>query len=504
MPPAARPTAAPPWWRRRAVLAASAAIAAAGLGGATWRAAQQRPRPDPSLVPAGAPAPAQLLHHGPPRLIAPYFMGMTYASVPYKPVSLDIDDLSGAQFPLLDIPVNWTYLDEGHRAKLTVLHGTAHEGLEDGRTYHVVSTVAAGQDSTARLALEAGGPPVAITARGSGTHKLLPIEDDLDDMGVGLVRTWDSGPSWAATEPGPGRFDWAYLDAWIGHHAARRRRTLWTMAQVPRWASSQPDVRDGYGNPGGSGMPTDLSTMARLTIALVQRYGADLYGVQAWNEPQFEPVSWNGTHAQLAEATRLMRLALDQVNRDQGTRVKMLGPGFMFFEMLDPPDDQAHTVPYLTAPDGAGGTAARWLDGFCVHPYGTHIGYRRLRDRTALYVHDRYAYLRHKMTAGGLAPDFPLYQTERGFEDVVRRFTDQPPTTLECLRTIAIEVGLGVVATVWYASKFRQFKATADDPDLRARLRDMVQRLGGRTLRYAAINVDGSVTLQVDDGFYTV
>ncbi|MGA8489249.1 MAG: hypothetical protein WB711_02435 [Terriglobales bacterium] len=124
------------------------------------------------------------------------------------------------------------------------------------------------------------------------------------------IRLWNTGTRWLDLNPADGVYDWTQLDKWLAAAGQHGNNVLYTFADVPRWASSDPDDKVCLQVPGSCDPPNDLNPDGSGTdqhwkdfvTALVQHNANSTTGHinhwEMWNEPH-NNFYWNGTNAQL-------------------------------------------------------------------------------------------------------------------------------------------------------------------------------------------------------------
>jgi hypothetical protein len=140
-------------------------------------------------------------------------------------------------------------------------------------------------DSTTS-AKSASSSPIEASYFGLGVHNstVVPV------LQYGTARSWDAnpGPDWADSNPSPGVYNFAGLDAFISANQANGtnpgRDMIYTLGRTPQWASSQPDAPSAYG-PGQCAPPADFRDWDNYLTAVVTHANGAIKYWELWNEP---------------------------------------------------------------------------------------------------------------------------------------------------------------------------------------------------------------------------
>jgi len=133
----------------------------------------------------------------------------------------------------------------------------------------------------------------------------------------GALRLWDAGVSWRALETSPGTYDWTRLDALVSAAQAHHVKVTLVLAMTPAFYATSPTQP-----------PADVDAYARYVRAVMARYRSfngqrGISAYQVWNEGNLSTF-WTGTPQQLAQLTRVVDRARDEV--DPGATV--VAPSF--------------------------------------------------------------------------------------------------------------------------------------------------------------------------------
>ncbi len=165
------------------------------------------------------------------------------------------------------------------------------------------------------------GTPTAAAAQPHGVHlRLLGMGqhnyrsqnaaqfDTAAGLRTGLIR---SGLSWRWLETqGKGQYNptnLTWLDATVTDANARGLKPVFAFYQAPCWASSDPKKVCSTQSYDPEYPPSNPADYGDAVAFLANRYGAQLGGIEVWNEPNFTDPWWPGgaaQYAQLVKATR--------------------------------------------------------------------------------------------------------------------------------------------------------------------------------------------------------
>ena len=343
--------------------------------------------------------------------------------------------------------------------------------------------------------------PVAERFLGMHFHRWPNGGSTAPTLRFGTVRSLNYDPRdnargvhWCGIHTRADIFDWSILDGWVDTHVQAERDLIYTVYGTPTWVSSRPDRPDPYGLKGGNSRPTDLGMLDRFVRALVARYNGQgrrrIRYIEAWNEPDFPSDYWLDAPTDLAQLTRTVHQAAKAV--DPG--ITVVWPGFVNWI------DQKEKVPrvhalyrrFAEASDGQGGRGADWGDAIAFHYYATRPDLRQFIDHQDSIVATR--------AALGLQRK-PILLTEIGFDGTVGDKIPRDTKRALIRRWIALSAayGNGFVGLYSYESD-THLADPQRDAMTSSGIDEIGQRLAGRTIRRAAMLVDGSVWIELEGG----
>lgn len=163
-------------------------------------------------------------------------------------------------------------------------------------------------------------PKDPIPASFFGVHLMrLGIHHNWPAFEPAVVRLWDTRTTWKDLQPEEGRWDfsgpgWKRLDLYV-HHTLKHNpqaRLIYTMGQSPRWASTQPDWKNGYGL-GHGAPPKDLELWREYVRTVGKRYAGRIRYWELWNEADFADF-YKGKVETLVEMARIAREELKAID----------------------------------------------------------------------------------------------------------------------------------------------------------------------------------------------
>ncbi|HVU49230.1 MAG TPA: beta-galactosidase [Polyangia bacterium] len=126
------------------------------------------------------------------------------------------------------------------------------------------------------------------------SRTLAAARADLDVLAAAGVRTLRVGIGWDDVEPEPGRFEWAFWDAFVDLVVRERGvRLIPYVAYTPRWAARRPEG-DFWTSP-----PRQPAAFGEVVGRLAARYRGRVESWELWNEPDNREY-WSGSPAELA------------------------------------------------------------------------------------------------------------------------------------------------------------------------------------------------------------
>lgn len=302
---------------------------------------------------------------------------------------------------------------------------------------------------------------------------------------------WTGGIHWCKWNPADGVYDWTLLDEFNAYYTGLGVKWMLTFFGMPAWLSSSavPDVV--YGYPGGTSPPTDVTKMGAAMAAARTRYGSNIAGVEFWNEPD-SPGFWLGTKDQMAAMAR-------QVKLNAGS-IPVIGPALVGGPTGQMPD-------WLRASDGSGGQLKDHLNAVSIHTYfsAPHgVNKKFPSGSTPSYIGQHITQARGAMTAAGLAPSFPLYVSETGYD--VPELTDAENIARgdeigQYYKRIALEVAFrGCQMLQFYAHDDGFGGNPSISPRLAAHLAEIAATLPGKTIVELYVQGDGRYVARFADG----
>jgi polysaccharide biosynthesis protein PslG len=165
------------------------------------------------------------------------------------------------------------------------------------------------------------------------------LRDDLAQaklLGANIVRT---DIDWAQLEPSQGTYDQAYVervDRFMADARARGIKILLTVGTTPCWNSVAPTGTDC--TTATLWQPRDLDAYAKAAAFTAGRWGADIAGLELWNEPdQRNELYWRGPD-KVARYAELVKTAYPAIKAASPTTKvlagSMVGGNGKFLEAL--------------------------------------------------------------------------------------------------------------------------------------------------------------------------
>lgn len=333
--------------------------------------------------------------------------------------------------------------------------------------------------------------PVAVPSDFVGMHfNSRPLGVNVapePTFGYGTVRShdWDpagsGGPQWLQIEPVQGVYNTSEISAWASFYQGRRR--IWTWGATPLWAASSTNTTSTWGPPGSNTPPSNLSYVNGTIQRVLDTTGVEV--IEIWNEPEPHPdyPGWfNGNPTQLANMT------IAAVNAVGNRNVTILGPTYTDFD---------------------GTTGAEWkiqqlraalpgptYDGFSWHWYD----YEGNVTTTAMRLHDAIVSVRSMVTAH-FGSTMPLWLTEIGAFNwsAVDSWSDQDHANAVA-RWLLVSAAHRQQTCCLYMYEAWYAGYPQGTPVVQAAIANAHTNVAGKTIRQAAILIDGSVWVEFSDG----
>src|SRR4051794_9859209 len=178
-----------------------------------------------------------------------------------------------------------------------------------------VPTAAAGAAVRAKAKPKAKVPPVRPgrpRAAFFGLH-FAPVVDGVSyprSSGVGSVRLWDTGTTWARVQPARDVWDWSGLDHAVANTRAHGDSVLYVLGQTPLWAAKR--VAGVRSTTVGKNYPPDSTAdWVTYVTAVATRYQGRIGAYEIWNE-----MNIGGYYAgSVQDMVRLTRTAAAVIHR---------------------------------------------------------------------------------------------------------------------------------------------------------------------------------------------
>jgi hypothetical protein len=126
-------------------------------------------------------------------------------------------------------------------------------------------------------------------------------------------RLWDSQVRWPDIEPSKGQWRFDLLDKYLALAEAHSVEILLPLAVTPQWASSQPEVRSGWQQPGLTAPPRDINDWRDYVRKVATHCKGRVHEYEIWNEPNLKQY-WIGTPNQLIALTREAHDIIKQID----------------------------------------------------------------------------------------------------------------------------------------------------------------------------------------------
>lgn len=245
---------------------------------------------------------------------------------------------------------------------------------------------------------EVGDNPMAPVQSGPipdtffGMHLMrLGMHENWPAFQPGVIRLWDTRTTWKDLQPEPSQWDfsgpgWKRLDLYVNHVRRHNPGTqiIYTMGQSPRWASSRPEWRNGYGY-GHGAPPKNLEDWREYVRTVGRRYAGRIRYWEVWNEADYAAF-YKGSVETMVDMARVAHEELKAIDPDN----VILSPG-------------------LTVSQGV-----QWLDRFLALGGGKYvdiIAFHWYYDSTPEGLSGSIDNVRRVMDKHGVG-DKPLWNTE--------------------------------------------------------------------------------------------
>lgn len=256
-----------------------------------------------------------------------------------------------------------------------------------------------------------------------GMHIAAQLHEGWPTVPFATQRIWDSWPlvSWDVIHTGPGRFNWAPLDALVADSERRGVDLIYTFGYVPRWASTNP-TGDCNGATAGSCYAPTTAAWNEFVRAATARYQGRIKYWEIWNEPDAGNF-WKGSHAQMAEMTRQ---AYPIIKNTGGI-------------VLSPAPQGMNAHRWLDLHFAATGTAYADIVAFHAYLHGAPETLKTLVDN-----------IRAVQAKYGISAK-PLWDTEHSWGDVSWPMgADEDQQSAWLARFLAMSYTVGIDRTIWY------------------------------------------------------
>ena len=318
---------------------------------------------------------------------------------------------------------------------------------------------AAGSSSAipASTSVSAGaGAPVAARVDGkkgrirSGDYGIHSFQGT-PGVAAGSIRL-ACAPTWAATNPAPGKYDWEDMDYWVERvEDYGYSDILFAFCATPQWAAKPvalPDDR--YFGPGSTGQPQKMSYWRDFLEQVVQRYRGRITSYETWNEATARFL-YQGSPKAMAKMTRI----LYEVVQEYDPSAKVLAANVQASRQINK-NDWLFTFwpPYLKQLK-----RMKWpVDAMSIHSYADTRSYPKYRKKSQT--------LRPKLVANALkllqrySPPkrLEIWDTETNNLD---KFNTRGQRAVVA-RTYLDSFRLGIDRTYWYmwTTKFDPWMGT--------------------------------------------
>ena len=301
--------------------------------------------------------------------------------------------------------------------------------------------------------------------KGQSVDELVADVGRAADLGANVVKI---ALLWWWLEPEPGSFDAdnaAKVDAVVEAARDRGLGVIFTPVQTPCSVSTAPLGPTGACDPNAIFYPPrSAGVYADFVRRAVDRWGADVAGIEVWNEPN-HPGFWRGNPG---EYLGLVRAAAEGVRVSHYADIPIVGGAL-----------SGADLPYLR--QLLDGGLADWTDAVSIHPYDVRWEGPGWGDPSLVRQDDMTSFafavpeVRELMNAHGDSD--PIWLTEVGYPDC--------PATPYCV---------SAADQADYLKKAAELAAGWPyvDAFIVYRLRDWAPQDGGIESRFGVLNKDGS------------
>jgi hypothetical protein len=162
-------------------------------------------------------------------------------------------------------------------------------------------------DSGTAVQLRPAARPIPPSFFGMHIHNLIAksrtgLLTPWPNVPIATWRLWDTQVTWPDIEPSRGQWRFDLLDKYMALGEAHNTDILLPLGVTPRWASSQPDEKSGWQQPGLTAPPKDLNDWRDYVRKVATHCKGRIHEYEIWNEPNLKQY-WIGTPEQLVELT---------------------------------------------------------------------------------------------------------------------------------------------------------------------------------------------------------
>jgi hypothetical protein len=244
-------------------------------------------------------------------------------------------------------------------------------------------------------------------------------------VSLGMVRIWDDETTWAALEPSPGVWNFSLLDQQVAQSVHEGSQVLYVLGQTPRWASSQPNSQDIYGQ-GAPAPPSNIQDWQQYVSAVATRYKGKISAYEVWDEA--DAATFSGTPQQMVQMATVAYKTIKQIDPS----ATVLTPSFTQNSLSD-----GWLSAYLAA---GGGSVA---DAFAGHAYSS--------DPRGI----RYYYVQYRAALEQAGVSLPIWMTEvgySGFSSSGEALYTSSQAQAWAARTLLYLAEIGAARIIWYGA----------------------------------------------------